>query len=178
MRKLLLLLLALGCTLPLLAQRRATLSPSSQAYAQQAQALRDLEYSIQQLAARIDAIEQQQSSLSTRIAQVERGNGMATKDDVAALRADLNAVRAKQESLRGEIVEDLSSKIAKITKQQQRAAEKPVQKSGYNHIVESGQTISAIAEAYKVSTQSIIRANKISDPTKIRVGQKLFIPDP
>lgn len=43
------------------------------AYAQQAQALRELQYQVQTLAARFDAIEQRQSSLAARIAALERG---------------------------------------------------------------------------------------------------------
>jgi LysM repeat protein len=83
--------------------------------------------------------------------------------------------------MRGEIVADLSNKIQTIAEKQRAAAEqaaKSAQKSGYNHVVEAGQTISAIAQAYKVTPASIMKANKITDPTKIRVGQKLFIPDP
>lgn len=46
----------------------------------------------------------------------------------------------------------------------------------YEHVVESGQTISHIAQAYGVTSADIIRENNISDPAKIRVGQKLYIP--
>ncbi len=181
-RHLFLFALLLLVALPTYAQRRTSqqLSASSQAFAQQAQTLRELEMTVQRLSARFDAIEQQQLALATRVGKLERGEGVASTADVAALRADLNAIRSKQEAMRGEIVEDLSTRITKIAKQQQqaRAAEKATQKSGYSHVVEAGQTISAIAEAYKVTASSIIKANKISDPTKIRVGQKLFIPDP
>lgn len=46
----------------------------------------------------------------------------------------------------------------------------------YPHVVEAGQTISHIANAYGVTSADIIRENNISDPTKIRVGQTLYIP--
>ncbi len=169
--------------LPVMGQRKTSLSPSTQVFAQQAQALRDLEYSVQRLAARFDAIEQQQSALSARISALEKNKDAATRDELAALRADLNAVKGSQEQMRGEIVDDLSKKIASLSKQREEAARKAretaaAQKSGYKHTVEAGQTISAIADAYGVSTRSIIKANKISDPTKIRVGQVLLIPDP
>ena len=71
------------------------------------------------------------------------------------------------------------TKIKTIADKQRAAAESQAkQKSGYTHVVEAGQTISAIAQAYKVSVTSIMKANKIKDATKIRVGQELFIPDP
>lgn len=158
------------------------------AYAQQAQALRELQYQVQTLAARFDAIEQRQSSLAARIAALERGSGdsgLASKDEVAALRSDLAAVRSAQGRLRDEIVEDLSARISAIAKRQEqaRAAEARErqaerQRSGYSHTVEAGQTLSAIALAYKVSVKAIMQANNITDPTKLRVGQTLFIPDP
>lgn len=157
------------------------------AYAQQAQALRELQYQVQTLAARFDAIEQRQASLSARIATLERGSGnsgLATKDEVAALRTDLASVRTAQGRLRDEIVEDLTARIATIAKRQEqaRAAEakerQAAQRSGYSHTVEAGQTLSAIAQAYKVSVKAIMRANNIPDPTKLQVGQTLFIPDP
>lgn len=138
------------------------------AYAQQAQALRELQYQVQTLAARFDAIEQRQSSLAARIAALERGSGdsgLASKDEVAALRSDLAAVRSAQGRLRDEIVEDLSARISAIAKRQEQARA-------------AGQTFSAIALAYKVSVKAIMQANNITDPTKLRVGQTLFIPDP
>lgn len=138
------------------------------AYAQQAQALRELQYQVQTLAARFDAIEQRQSSLAARIAALERGSGdsgLASKDEVAALRSDLAAVRSAQGRLRDEIVEDLSARISAIAKRQEQARA-------------AGQTLSAIALAYKVSVKAIMQANNITDPTKLRVGQTLFIPDP
>jgi LysM repeat protein len=176
------LFLTVFCVVPVVAQR--SISPSSQAYAQQAQILREIQYSLQALSERMSALEQQQSALSSRISSLERGGNAATKDELAALRADLNAVKNDQGKIRDEIITDLTGKIKTITDKQRAAAvaaekaAKASQKSGYSHVVEAGQTISAIAQAYKVSTSSILKANKIKDPTKIRVGQELFIPDP
>jgi len=47
---------------------------------------------------------------------------------------------------------------------------------GVYHIVGSGQTLYRIAKTYDVDVNVIMRANRISDPTKIGVGQQLFIP--
>jgi LysM repeat protein len=49
-------------------------------------------------------------------------------------------------------------------------------KEGVNYTVQAGDTISTIAQKLNSSVQDIINANKISDPTRIRVGQTLFIP--
>lgn len=50
-------------------------------------------------------------------------------------------------------------------------------KGGYEHKVERGQTLSVIARGYNKSVESIMKANKISNPSALRVGQVLFIPD-
>lgn len=49
---------------------------------------------------------------------------------------------------------------------------------GYVHKVERGQTLSAIASAYKTTTASILSANQISNPNSLREGQELIIPKP
>lgn len=49
-------------------------------------------------------------------------------------------------------------------------------KQGVNYTVQSGDTLSLIAQKNNARVQDIINANKISDPTRIRVGQTLFIP--
>lgn len=44
------------------------------------------------------------------------------------------------------------------------------------YIVSEGDTLSAIAERFEVSVESIIAENNISDPSLIQVGQELVIP--
>jgi len=49
-------------------------------------------------------------------------------------------------------------------------------KEGIPHVVQTGDSLSSIARKYGAKTQDIINANKISDASKIQVGQTLFIP--
>jgi LysM repeat protein len=44
------------------------------------------------------------------------------------------------------------------------------------HIVKSGDSLSTIANKYKLSSKEIIDLNNIKDPNKIRLGQKFKIP--
>ncbi len=53
----------------------------------------------------------------------------------------------------------------------------PVPQTGYEHIVATGETLSAIASAYEVSARKIIEANQLADPDNLKIGQKLFIPE-
>lgn len=45
------------------------------------------------------------------------------------------------------------------------------------HVLKQGETIYAISQKYHVSADSILKFNDISDPSKIRAGQKILIPD-
>lgn len=47
--------------------------------------------------------------------------------------------------------------------------------NGY-HVVKPGQTLSGIAKYYGVTVHALARANGISNPSRIYVGQKLHIP--
>jgi LysM repeat protein len=49
-------------------------------------------------------------------------------------------------------------------------------KEGINYTVQTGDTLGEIARKNGAKLQDIINANKITDPTRIRVGQTLFIP--
>jgi LysM repeat protein len=42
--------------------------------------------------------------------------------------------------------------------------------------VVAGETLSAIAAAYRVKSSDIIKLNNLSNPNALRVGQKLVIP--
>ena len=47
---------------------------------------------------------------------------------------------------------------------------------GISYTIQRGDTLSSIASRFNTSVRHIINANKISDPTRIQVGQTLFIP--
>ena len=52
----------------------------------------------------------------------------------------------------------------------------PSVERGWEHVVEPGQTLSAIAIAYGTTTQSILKANNMQNADSIRAGQKIFVP--
>ena len=136
--------------------------------------------------------------------QLAAGPRSQSPDDIAVLRRDIQLIRAERETLRSEIVSDLAGRIETIASRQQAdinaakaaaasaasantsrggggtpaaPAATPRTGSGYEHKVERGQTLSEIARGYGKSVESIMKANKITNPSSIRVGQVLFIPD-
>jgi LysM repeat protein len=51
-------------------------------------------------------------------------------------------------------------------------------KEGVSYTVQKGDTLAVIAKKTGAKSQDIINANKIADPSRILVGQTLFIPTP
>ena len=45
------------------------------------------------------------------------------------------------------------------------------------HVVQAGETLGHIAQKYKVPRSEILRVNSMGDPNRIRVGQKINIPE-
>lgn len=52
----------------------------------------------------------------------------------------------------------------------------PVIRCDLYHVVGPGETIYRIGKMYDVSASDILRANRITDPRKLRVGQKILVP--
>ena len=140
-------------------------------------------------------LKRQQQQLEERLAQSEKQGG--TREDITALRKDVQMLRAERDTLKREISDDLMSRIDKAAA---RAGSTPsssnsaartsmstrmpttkksgaTTRTGYEHTVVKGQTLSEIARGYGKSIDSIMKANKISNPASIRIGQVLFIPD-
>ena len=104
------------------------------------------------------------------------------------LETRIRAVDAARERDKQEIVDKLSSKITQIVgsskssgssarKQSAKKSSSSSSQTGYEHEVQAGETLSAIAAAYGVTSKVILESNDIKDPNRLRVGQKLFIPD-
>lgn len=91
-----------------------------------------------------------------------------------AIEQSLGGFEAARASEKQELLDHLSRKIAEILKSQKPA---PVSDTGYEHVVETGQTLSDIALAYKVNVKAIVQANNLPNANDITVGQKLFIPE-
>jgi len=155
-----------------------------------------------QLSEQMAALNRNQESLEMRLSRLEnQANSLPkTADDIIALRRDMQLIRTERETLKKEITDDLATRIEKIAARQQAdinaaknvAAASAVTRrtsqsreasvsarsvSGYEHKVEKGQTLSEIARGYGKSMDVIMKANKITNPSTIRVGQILFIPD-
>ncbi len=141
-------------------------------------AAQSAEVQLQQLDMRLsrleDSLRQSQTANGTDLAALQR--------EIASLKSESAAIRADREAMKKEIVNEISTEVAKLLAAQQKATAatasraEAASQSGYEHKVQSGQTLSAIAQAYGVSVEKIKKANGLKNDV-IRVGQTLFIPD-
>lgn len=54
----------------------------------------------------------------------------------------------------------------------------PARSIDQRYVVREGDSLSTIAERFAVSEAAILRANNLTDPNRILVGQELVIPPP
>ena len=153
-----------------------------------------------QLAEQVEALNRTQEGLEGRLSRLEaQVNASRTQDDLVGVRRDIQLIRAERETLKKEITDDLAARVEKIAARQQAeiraahpaaatasatggtakraAAGASAGHTGYEHKVEKGQTLSVIAKGYGTTVEAIMKANKLANPSSIRVGQVLFIPE-
>jgi LysM repeat protein len=148
-------------------------------------------------------LNQRVGELSMAVERLDRENealksaarqNYATVDQLNRSLADANrSVHAAMDDQRRDILAQVAAQLEKLGKQTNAAldsmakgqAARPVvqstfsddfPKEGVNYTVQAGDTLAVIARTNNAKLQDIINANKISDPTKIKVGQTLFIP--
>lgn len=135
------------------------------------------------------SLESQVGQMDLRLERLESTTlnaSWATQSDVEALRQENKALReelalakGEHERLRTEIVNNVQGLIKEMQKRTASSSSSQSRsrsQSGYEHKVESGQTLSEIAKAYGVSMKKIVDANNLKGDV-IRIGQVLFIPD-
>lgn len=156
-----------------------------------------LEAQVARLQAQMDSMTAaQESVLEQANASVTRSSASqnSIRAELDALRLEVNSLKAENQTLRNELAsqrQQLTAMPDKITRAVTAALPKQTSSSGrssssggsrapahecYEHTVAAGDTVSAIAAAYHVTTSDIVRENNLKDSASIRVGQVLYIP--
>jgi LysM repeat protein len=127
--------------------------------------------------------QENQRRMAGRLETLEMEIGRISRD-LDTLKNQLDnrcaAIERKSEDDKREMVARLSGELDKLIKQTSApapAAKAAASAYGIEHVVRPGETLYTIAKAYNVSTRTILDANKIPDPNRLSVGQKLFIPE-
>ena len=169
----------------------------------------DLEDRVKRLAGMVEALQATQEVQQKRSAALAEelrtahddsartGNKFVTREEFKQLAEKIQELDRKRESDKKLILEEIQ-KLAKVpasplpprpsnarppsgadfTSTAPKGPEK-----GYEHVIERGQTLSAIVEAYrskgiKVTLKQLLEANPNLNEKKLSVGQKIFIPLP
>jgi len=140
---------------------------------------------------------------STREEIRRDGRQYAQHEDLRKLAEKLSEIDRKREDDKRLILEEIR-KLAEVPmaeppsrkgRESREPAKEPVREPdagagagsepqrGYEYVVKSGDTISAIVAAYqqsgvKVTVDQVLKANPKVDPKRIPVGKTIFIPDP
>lgn len=151
--------------------------------------VRELKQRVGELTMSLEQLARDNASL-----QSKAGQSYATLEQLNRAIADLNrSLQGDLSAQKRDVLAQVAAQLEKMGKQTNAALEslakgqatRPVVQSqfsenfpqqGINYTVQSGDTLSSIAQKNGAKMQDIINANKLSDPTKIRVGQTLFIP--
>ena len=164
MRITLVLLLFLTSATALLAQQRSGLDSE----------VASLRQAIAQAHLKMEALESEVEHLEQRI----RDNEARYKADMDRFRQDMARQNERQKDDILHAIEPKLDKLAGST-----APEKPAPvfsnnypKEGISYTVQAGDTLSGIAQKNGARMDDIKNANKIADPSKLQVGQTIFVP--
>ena len=181
-------------TQPANTSRRTTAPDPRATAAREATRISELEATVARLQSQLDSMSAAQADVVAQAGATVSRSGAAVdalRPDIATLRAEIDALKAENRSLREEMArqksqmdalpDEIVTKVnAILPKAQPTPRQQPTTQrrasEGWEHVVASGDTLSAIAQTYGVSQSDIIRENGLKDANSLRVGQKLFIP--
>jgi LysM repeat protein len=142
----------------------------------------ELNLRVEQLERENNALRSATSGLSDTYATVAQLN-TAIAEVNRAIRTGNATNREQMTQAMAELTRQTNAAIDSLAKgMAQRAAVTPptfsdnFPKEGGMYTVQRGDTISSIAARTGASVRDIINANRIADPTRLQVGQTLFIP--
>jgi LysM repeat protein len=145
------------------------------------QSLGILDEKVSHLQAQIEDLQfQQQKSqkevekLQADLEELRRSGGAVSVNDMKALDDRITAVDAARQKDKQAIIDQLAKELANLGGG--KPTGKPTAPSeGKEHVVQKGETLSAIAKSYGVTVVDLKKVNNLSSDD-IRVGQKLAIP--
>ena len=135
---------------------------------------------MQRVASQIDVLQNNFDELQRRVSRLEgRNESAGLRAEVESLKTTVAELRRQLSSQRGEIVRDLSAKIVKIQKESAPPPLPPPQKvvigPHQEYVVQSGDTLSLISQAFNCPVKKIKEMNGLKNDN-LRIGQKLMLP--
>ena len=191
------LLLAIGCTALLPFSGVSARAQSGQGLAVDVANMREdvrlLNQRVGELLLRVEQLERENGDLRSKNASATQS--CATVAQLNEMVADLNrTVKMATANAKAETLQQVSAQMERLAQRTNAALDSLAKgvggrapaapptfsedypKEGLPHVIAKGESLASIAKRYGAKQQDIINANKISDPSKIQVGQTLFIP--
>jgi len=143
---------------------------------------------VDQLKARVDALEklvQDQDARLTALSAETTKERQEVRDQLIVVDRTFKSYESSRAADKQAIIDDLTAKITKIADMMRppSSSSRPVSVqnttsgTGREHVVQPGETLSAIAAAYKVKVNAIVEANNMKNADSLKVGQRLIIPE-
>lgn len=147
--------------------------------------LQQAQAEMQRVSGQVDVIQNNLDDLATRVRRLEGGNGetQGLRAEIESLKATVAELRRQLSNQRGEIVRDLSGRLAKM--QTPAPVPAPVQKPkkpAYTgpcseYTVKAGDSLYMIALAFNTTAAKLSEMNNLKN-NNLRPGQKLLVPRP
>ena len=154
--------------------------------------VRGLVQRVGELTLRVEQLERENAELRSKTSSADYATLAQLNEAVADMNRTMKTVSAATKS---ETLQQVAGQMERLAKQTNAAidslakgmATRPAvnniftedyPKEGVSYTVQKGDTLSSIATKNGARMQDIVNANKITDPTRIQVGQTLFIPTP
>ncbi len=154
--------------------------------------VRGLTQRVGELALRVEQLERENGELRRRLAAADRAAVTLSQLRESLAEAGRES-RAAVAAAKNETLQQVAAQMEKLAKQTNAAldslaraqAARPATaaafgddypREGISYTVQRGDTIATIARKTGAKQQDIINANKLADPSRITVGQTLFIP--
>jgi LysM repeat protein len=162
--------------------------------------VRGLTQRMNDLSMRVEQLEHDSAELKAKIDSSGKDHDSVTAEQLNSAVADLNAsIKSAVEASQSEILQKVATQMENLAKQTNQAldsiahtpsapqatAAAPAAKTdfgntypkeGISYTVVGGDSLGLIAKKTGAKRQDIIDANKLLDPSRIQVGQVLFIP--
>lgn len=133
---------------------------------------------MQRVSSQIDALQTHFDELQRRVSQLERGRDTREmQDEINGLKATVAELRRELANQRGEIVKDLSKRIASMQPKDPPPPSRPQTYTGPTgtYTVASGDSLYLIAKAFNTSVAKLREMNNLKHDN-LRIGQKLIVP--
>ena len=136
---------------------------------------------MQRVSGQVDVLQSNLGDLQRRVGALEGGgDAKGIRQEIDALKAAVADLRRELQAQREGIVKDLSGRIAKIQAATPPPPPKPtvtkvVIGPHQEYTVQSGDTLSLIAQAFNTTVSKIKEMNGLKNDN-LRVGQKLNLP--